>query len=93
MASATISATLPGTRILERTPGMLRALLSSATAEDFDWQPSSERWSIGMVLAHLADVEVKGFVSRFRAIAADENPLLPAYDHAGAPKAQRTGNL
>jgi hypothetical protein len=33
-----------------------------------------------MVLAHLADVEVKGFVSRFRAIAGDENPLLPAYD-------------
>lgn len=80
MASATISANFPGTRILEQTPGMLRALLSSATAEDFDWRPSRERWSISMVLAHLADVEVKGFVSRFRAIAREENPLLPAYD-------------
>jgi DinB superfamily len=80
MASATIAATFPGMRILEQTPGTLRALLSSATADDFDWQPSRERWSISMVLAHLADVEVNGFVSRFRAIAGDENPLLPAYD-------------
>ncbi len=80
MASATIAVTFPGMRILEQTPGTLRNLLSSATVEDLDWQPSRDRWSIGMVLAHLADVEVKGFVSRFRAIAAEENPLLPAYD-------------
>jgi hypothetical protein len=33
-----------------------------------------------MVLAHLASVELKGFVSRFRAIAEQNNPLLPAYD-------------
>jgi len=80
MASATIAATFPGMRVLEQTPGTLRALLSDATADDFDWQPSRERWSISMVLAHLADVEVKGFVSRFRAIAAEEDPVLPAYD-------------
>jgi hypothetical protein len=80
MASATIAATFPGMPILKQTPGTLRALLANATPEDFDWQPARERWSISMVLAHLADVEVKGFVSRFRAIAREENPLLPAYD-------------
>jgi hypothetical protein len=80
MASATIAITFPGMRVLEQTPVTLRALLSNATAEELDWQPSRERWSIGMVLAHLADVEVKGFVSRFRVIAAEENPLLPPYD-------------
>ena len=80
MASATIAVTFPGTRVLEQTPGTLRGLLSSATAGDLDWQPSRERWSISMVLAHLAEVEVKGFVSRFRTIADEENPLLPAYD-------------
>jgi hypothetical protein len=32
------------------------------------------------VLAHLADAEEKGFLSRFRAIASEDNPLLPAYD-------------
>ncbi len=80
MATATIAVTFPGMRVLEQTSSTLRALLAQATNEDLDWQPARERWSISMVLAHLADVEVKGFVSRFRAIAAEENPVLPAYD-------------
>jgi hypothetical protein len=80
MAAITIEVTFPGLRILEQTPGALRALLADATKDDLDWQPSADRWSISMVLAHLADVEVKGFVSRFHAIATEENPFLPAYD-------------
>jgi len=80
MSSATIAVKFPGMRVLEQTPGTLRGLLANATAEDLDWQPARERWSITMVLAHLAEVEVEGFVNRFRAIAAGENPVLPAYD-------------
>jgi hypothetical protein len=80
MATATIAATFPGMRIIEQTPGTLRALVANATSEDLRWQPSPDRWSIAMVFAHLADVEIKGFVSRFRAMASEENPLLPAYD-------------
>jgi hypothetical protein len=80
MAATTIEVTFPGMRILEQTPGALRSLLINATKDDLDWQPSHDRWSISMVLAHLADVEVKGFVSRFHAIATEENPFLPAYD-------------
>ncbi|MBV9303183.1 MAG: DinB family protein [Acidobacteriaceae bacterium] len=56
-----------GISILEQTPAILRSLLANATRDDLDWQPSPDRWSISMVLAHLADVEGKGFVSRFRA--------------------------
>ena len=67
-------------RVLQQTPGILRSLLSLATAEQLDWQPSSERWSISMVLAHLAHVEVHGFFSRFKAMLGSHNPLLPAYD-------------
>src|SRR5207244_5649238 len=55
-------------------------ILKGVGKDDLEWQPSPERWSISMVLAHLADVEVKGFVSRFRAIAAQKNPFLPFYD-------------
>jgi hypothetical protein len=66
--------------ILEQTPNTLRSLLASATTDDLDWQPSPDRWSISMVLAHLADVELNGFVSRFRAIAEQDNPHLPVYD-------------
>lgn len=66
--------------VLEQTPAVLRSLVAGASAEDLDWQPSSERWSIAMVLAHLAEAELKGFVDRFRAIANEDDPLLPYYD-------------
>jgi DinB superfamily len=70
----------PGARILRQTPGILRSLLANATSEDLDWRPSPDRWSISMVLAHLASVEPNGFVSRFRAIVEQDNPFLPSYD-------------
>ena len=70
----------PCFRILRQTPDVLRNLLALATREQLDWRPSSERWSISMVLAHLADVETNGFRSRFDAMLAVDGPLLPAYD-------------
>jgi len=80
MAQDTIESTFSGLQILAQTPYTLRELLKRATREDLDWQPRADRWSISMVMAHLADVEEKGFVSRFRAMAAEDNPHLPAYD-------------
>ncbi len=80
MTSRSILDTFPGTRILGQTPDVLRSLLAAATPDNLDWQPSPDRWSINMVLAHLADVELKGFVSRFRTIAEQDNPFLPSYD-------------
>ena len=80
MAIDSIISGFSGTQILQRTPADLRSLLASATTADLEWQPSADRWSISMVLAHLADVEVKGFQSRFHAIAEQDNPLLPSYD-------------
>lgn len=67
-------------QILEQTPGLLRNLLAPATREQLDWRPTAERWSITMVLAHLADVEVDGFRSRFEAMLGRDRPLLPRYD-------------
>jgi len=67
-------------QILGQTPGTLRNLLALATREQLDWRPSAERWSIGMVLAHLAHVEVSGFRSRFEAMLGWDRPLLPGYD-------------
>jgi DinB superfamily len=72
--------TSPAITVLEQTPGFLRALLAPATAEQMEWRPAPDRWSIAMVLAHLADVEVKGFGQRFFAIAGQDSPFLPAYD-------------
>jgi len=67
-------------QILRQTPGVLRGLLSLATPEQMNWQPAPDRFSIAMVLAHLADVEARGFQSRFKALLAADDPVLPAYD-------------
>ena len=66
--AGSILSTFPGANILRQTPNTLRLLLANATPEDMDWQPAPDRWSISMVLAHLADVELKGFVNCFRAM-------------------------
>jgi hypothetical protein len=67
-------------RILRQTPGILRNLLSLAAREQLDWRPSSERWSITMVLAHLAEVEIQGFRNRFQAMLDADRPLLASYN-------------
>jgi len=66
--------------VLRQTPSVLRSILSEASDDDWNWQPRPERWSISMVLAHLADVEEAGFMSRFRDILAQDHPFLPFYD-------------
>lgn len=66
--------------ILRQTPAALRGLLAAAARHDLDWTPAPDRWSITQVLAHLADVEVNGFMSRFRAMVEREHPFLPSYD-------------
>ena len=45
-----------------------------------DWQPNPERWSISMVIAHLAESEVSCFRLRLRRIASEDCPLLEPYD-------------
>jgi hypothetical protein len=80
MTTKTLGEIFHGMHILEETPATLRAILANATAENLQWQPRSDRWSISMVLAHLAEVEERAFASRFHAIAEQDNPVLPAYD-------------
>jgi len=75
--------------VLEQTPSILGSLLSGMPEDDLQWQPSPERWSISMVLAHLADVEVKGFRSRFEAMAGQDEPFLASYDPGALFDARR----
>ena len=67
-------------RLFAQTPATIADFLLDATQEDLDWQPAPERFSITMVLAHLADVEVHTVMNRIRAVAAEKDPVLPAYD-------------
>lgn len=80
MTADSITLRFAGTQVLRQTPNILRSLLANATVEDLEWQPAPDRWSISMVLAHLADVECKGMKSRLHAIAEQDNPPLPVYD-------------
>ncbi len=66
--------------VLQDTPALLGTLLAAATRPQLDWRPSAKRWSIAMVLAHLADVEVNGFRGRFEAMLRQDCPWLPKYD-------------
>ena len=72
-----------GAEILKQTPATLQAMLSGTSAEQRDWQPNPERWSVSMVMAHLADIEANAFGKRFRAMADSEMPALPKYDQQG----------
>ena len=78
--------------ILEQTPAILGNLLSGMPEDDLQWRPSPERWSISMVLAHLADVEVKGFRSRFEAMAEEHEPFLASYDQGALIRSETRRN-
>jgi len=65
---------------LRQTPNTLRLILADASDDELSWQPRPDRWSISMVLAHLADVEEAGFMSRFQDILGQDDPLLRYYD-------------
>jgi DinB superfamily len=69
--------------VLRQTPAVLRSLTARASREQLDWRPSTERWSITMVLAHLADAEIGGFRNRFEAMLGEENPWLASYSQSG----------
>ena len=80
MNQDSVFSSFAGASVLDTTPTVIRSMLSRVTEEELAWRPNAERWSIAMVLAHLADAETNGFQSRFRAIAAQDEPFLAKYD-------------
>lgn len=65
---------------MQETPAALTALLEGAPQEIVSSRPAPGKWSVGEIVAHLADAElVAGF--RYRAIAgADDGVPIAAYD-------------
>ncbi len=66
-------------RVLRKTPKRLRKLLKSAKARELTWKADPATWSVHEVIGHLADNEFV-FGARVRFVAAEDRPLLPAYD-------------
>lgn len=74
--------------VLDRTPTLIQTIIDGLNNDVLNWQPSEERWSVRMVIAHLAEAEVNCFRARLMAVAssADENSVLPKYDQLAAFK-------
>ncbi|MCL6565790.1 MAG: DinB family protein [Acidobacteriia bacterium] len=73
----------PALAVLAETPAVLEKLLQAATAEQMQWKPAPERWSISEVLAHLVEIE-RVFRERVQRIAEQESPPIASYDQEQA---------
>ena len=65
--------------VLAETPARLRSLIGAATPDQIAWKPDPTRWSIGQIVAHLADAELVG-AWRYRTVLAQDGGPLAAYD-------------
>jgi hypothetical protein len=65
--------------ILETTPRRLREIVSTTPGELLRRKPAPGKWSIGELMAHLADAEVVGSW-RMRLVLANNGSPMQAYD-------------
>ena len=65
--------------IMASTPALLRSLLD-ALPDEVTEQPADATWSPKDVVAHLLMTSKQGGVTRIRAIIAQDEPALPAFD-------------
>src|SRR5688500_8701797 len=65
--------------VLRKSPKRLRRLIQDAKEKDLAWKADAATWSVHEVIGHLADNEFV-FGARVRFVAAEDRPLLPAYD-------------
>jgi len=88
MKTSTSPETLPGFEVLEQTPIIIEKILLAASPDALHWKPAPDRWSIGEVLAHLAEVETV-FFRRARRMVEESDPAIEAYDQNASYAAGR----
>ena len=71
---------LPGLEQLEATPEILRLLMGGLSAEDTQWKPAPNRFSIAEALEHLSHVEGHCFRARVERMVNEDNPAIEPYD-------------
>ena len=64
---------------LTGNPALIENALKDLKAEEVDFRPDPERFTIREIMCHLADWEVV-FLERMQRICAEEVPLLPNLD-------------
>jgi hypothetical protein len=62
-----------------RGPELLATVLTGVFGAEEDFVTAPGKWSIRQLIAHVADSELVG-AHRMRAVIAEENPTLTAYD-------------
>ena len=62
-----------------RGPEVLAMVLTGVFGEETDFTSAPGKWSIRLLIAHLADSEMVG-AQRFRQVIAEDNPPLGAFD-------------
>jgi uncharacterized damage-inducible protein DinB len=65
--------------VMAETPGRLQQLVSGASPEELRWTNAPGRWTIGQIVAHMADAEIVG-AWRFRTVLTQDGVALQAYD-------------
>ena len=65
--------------VLASTPSRLRGLVAGRTREELSRKPAPDRWSVGEILAHLADCEIV-MAWRLRTILASNGATLQPFD-------------
>lgn len=70
---------LPGLAVLEQTPIIIEKILLDVPESTLTWKPSSQRWSVSEVLAHLAEVDGV-FRERTKKMASENSPSIDSYD-------------
>src|SRR5437870_1956285 len=66
--------------ILSNTPSLVETIIEGFEADTLEFRPSPKRWSVTMVIAHLAESEVNYFRLRLRRTAMEQKPTLEAFD-------------
>jgi len=69
-------AQLPCLDLLQATPNILRGLMTGLTGDDLRWKPTTDRFSIGEVLAHLSHSEGHCYRTRAEQFMSEERPEL-----------------
>ena len=66
--------------ILASTPEKLRCELQDLSPREMKKTPAPGKWSIQLILAHLADVEQHGMRDRVEAIVTKDRPVLEPFE-------------
>ncbi|MCW5978285.1 MAG: DinB family protein [Bryobacteraceae bacterium] len=62
-----------------RGPEVVATAATGVAGSQLDFAPGPDKWSIRLIVCHLADSEIVG-ATRFRWVLAENEPALPNYD-------------